>query len=614
MCGIFGFVGANARPSDLVVGGLRRLEYRGYDSWGVACTPPDGNAAKLRVLKSVGKISRTVDDELLPVSSPAPSAIGHTRWATHGSPNETNAHPHLSRDGRLAVVHNGIIENHRELRAHLERLGYVFRSETDTETIVHLLHHNLEQTASFTEGFAKTLRELRGAFGLAVLDARQPDKLYAARMGSPLVVGLSGDRQYLSSDANALVSHTKEVIYLDDGEWAELSRDGAETFTFGRVATHKESQTLEVETEAVSLGDFPHYMLKEIHDQPHAMRDVLRGRLLHSEASVNLAGLADLDKKPINRVKILACGSSWHAGLVGKHYFEELAQLPTEVEYASEFRYRSAVIEPGTLVVAISQSGETADTLAGLKESIRRGASALGVVNVVGSSIARECGRGVYLHAGPEFGVAATKSFTNQLIVLLQLALYFGRKRGMSIRQGLQLLNALEALPDMAADVVAKAEGILEIAEQFVDSNHFLYIGRSTEYPIALEGALKLKEVSYIHAEGMPAAELKHGPIALINEEMPVVVIGTQSFIMDKIASNVQEIRARGGRVISVCCEENDVLPSLSDHVVTVPKAHDLVSPILATIPTQLLAYYLAALRGCDVDQPRNLAKSVTVE
>jgi glucosamine--fructose-6-phosphate aminotransferase (isomerizing) len=611
MCGIFGFVGQKASPAEIVVGGLKRLEYRGYDSWGIAC-PHGGN--RLVVHKSTGKISRSSREDLINIDEPVSASIGHTRWATHGPPTERNAHPHLSADGRFAVVHNGIIENHRELRRFLEELGYVFLSDTDTETIVHLLHYNAKEFEDFQEALAVTLKELRGAFGLAIIDARQPNALFAARMGSPLVIGVSQDRHYLSSDANALLTHTKEVIFLDDGEWATLTGTGIHTFTLGREATHKSVQLLELETESVSLGQFPHFMLKEIYDQPATFQDVLRGRLLHGEASINLAGLADLERTNVSRIKILACGSSWHAGLVGKHYFEELAQLPTEVEYASEFRYRSAVIEPGTLVIAISQSGETADTLAGLRESMRRGALALGVVNVVGSTIARECGRGVYLHAGPEYGVAATKSFTNQLIVLLQLAIHFGRKRGMPLRQGLQLLSALERLPELAAKTLEQAPLVREIVEGFVDSNHFLYIGRAMEYPIALEGALKLKEVSYIHAEGMPAAELKHGPIALINEEMPVVVVATQSFIMEKVASNVQEIRARGGRVISIMSEENEILRPLSDYVLTVPTTHDFTSPILATIPTQLIAYYLAVLRGCDVDQPRNLAKSVTVE
>ncbi len=612
MCGIFGFVGAVGSPGKIVVNGLRKLEYRGYDSWGVVAF--GGEAGRLRTLKSVGKISRAKDDELGPILADSVAAVGHTRWATHGPPTVGNAHPHLSRDGRLAVVHNGIIENHRELRQRLEAGGVAFASDTDTECIVHLLDDWLRRTNDFREALARTLRELRGAFGLGVLDARQPGKLFAVRMGSPLVVGLGDDRHYLSSDANALAGLAKDVIYLDDGEWAEL--DGAEpqTFNFERAPTVKQAQALSVQVADTDLGGFPHYMLKEIHDQPEAMRDVLRGRLLRSEATVQLAGLAGLEKLDLKRVKILACGSSWNAGLAGRHYFEELAGLPTDVEYSSEFRYRNAVIEPGTLVLALSQSGETADTLAGLREAIRKGATPLGVVNVVGSTIARECGRGVYLHAGPEFGVAATKSFTNQLIVLLQLALYFGRRRGLSIRLGLQILQALEKLPDHAAEALKTAPQIAAMVAEFVDRDHFLFIGRSMEHPIALEGALKLKEVSYIHAEGMPAAELKHGPIALVSERMPVVVVATQSFIMDKVASNVQEIRARGGRILAIVSAENDALDGLADHLIRVPTTHDFVSPILATIPTQLLAYHAAVQRGCDVDQPSNLAKSVTVE
>lgn len=609
MCGIFGFVGIEPVPGRLVTEGLRRLEYRGYDSWGVATLTP---GAPIAVLKQVGKISRTSEEDLRSLSEPAFAAIGHTRWATHGPPNQVNAHPHMSASGRIAVVHNGIIENYRDLRTLLESEGVHFISETDTEVIAHLLDRELSRVAHFHEALSRCLLELRGAFGLAILDREQPDRIFAVRMGSPLVVGVGDHVRFVSSDANALVAHTQQVIYLDDGEWADIGPDQVETFDFNRSATSKTAQQIELELAATELGSFPHYMLKEIFDQPNAIRDALSGRLLRGEATVKLDGLIGLEIPA--RIKVLACGSSWHAGLVGKYFFEELAGIPTEIEYASEFRYRSAVIEPHTLVIAMSQSGETADTLAGLRESVRRGANPLGIVNVVGSSIARECGRGVYIHAGPEFGVAATKSFINQLIVLLLVAIHFGRKRGMSIRQGLDLLSALEVLPELTSKVLEQSDRVREIVHQYVSADNFLYIGRSLEYPIALEGALKLKEVSYIHAEGLPAAELKHGPIALITPEMPIVVVATQSFILDKVASNVQEIRARGGRIIAVISEENHEFDDLADHVIPVPTTHDIVSPILATIPTQLIAYHLAVLRGCDVDQPRNLAKSVTVE
>lgn len=609
MCGIFGFVASEPSSADVVVEGLRRLEYRGYDSWGIATTDPAG---KLTIAKDVGKISRTTQDELTEITRSAIAAIGHTRWATHGAPSKRNAHPHVSASGRLAVVHNGIIENHRELRTLLEAEGYVFQSETDTEVIAHLLDRELARTGDIRDAISRVVLELRGAFGLAILDAENPERIFAVRLGSPLVIGIGEDRRYVASDANALVAHADHVIYLDDGEWAEVSSDKVATFDFHREATLKTAQLIDLELAATELGSFPHYMLKEIYDQPHAISDVLRGRLLPSEATVQFAGLSGLALP--SRIKMLACGTSWHAALMGKYYFEELAHIPAEVEYASEFRYRNSVIEPGTLVIAISQSGETADTLAGLRESIRRGAQALGVVNVVGSSIARECGRGIYTHAGPEFGVAATKSFTNQVIVLLMLAIYFGRQRGMSLRQGLELLGALERLPEQSEMVLQQDDFIHHVAEEYVQANNFLYIGRSLEFPIALEGALKLKEVSYIHAEGLPAAELKHGPIALITPEMPTVVIATQSFILDKVASNVQEIRARGGRIISIVSEENTDFEPLSDQTIRVPRTHDMVSPILASIPAQLLAYHLAVLRGCDVDQPRNLAKSVTVE
>lgn len=609
MCGIFGFVGAEPTSATLVIDGLRRLEYRGYDSWGVASAHP---TRPLRVVKRVGKISRSTDGDMADLAEPATAAVGHTRWATHGRPDQVNAHPHTSSDGMIAVVHNGIIENYRELRQLLESEGYDFRTQTDTEVVAHLLDRELNRAGNFHEALSRTLLELRGAFGLGIIDARQPDKLFAARMGSPLVIGIGDNMRLVSSDPNAMASHAQQVIYLDDGEWAEIGPGVVSTFDFHRSVTSKIAQEVELELAATELGEFKHYMLKEIFEQPQAIEDALSGRLVPGEATVQLAGLSGL-RTPA-RIKILACGSSWHAGQVGRYYFEEIARLPTEVEYASEFRYRTSVIEPDTLVMAISQSGETADTLAGLKESMRRGAQALGIVNVVGSSIARECGRGVYLHAGPEFGVAATKSFINQLVVLLLLAIYFGRLRGMSIRQGLELLRVLEELPEQMRQVLARNDQVEQIAHQFIDAENFLYIGRSMEYPIALEGALKLKEVSYIHAEGLPAAELKHGPIALITHEMPVVVLATQTFILDKLLSNVQEIRARGGRVIAIVSEGIHGFDDLAEHVISVPSANDLVSPILATAPTQLLAYHLALLRGCDVDQPRNLAKSVTVE
>ena len=612
MCGIFGYVANGHTTPEIVIDGLRRLEYRGYDSWGIASL----NAGEpVELVRAVGKVSRTSDEELRGFTRPASLCMGHTRWATHGEPSERNAHPHRSQSGRILVVHNGIIENHRELRGLLESEDYVFRSATDTEVIAQLLDRNLKRTPNFDEALSLTLLELKGAFGLAIMDTTQPDRLFAVRMGSPLVVGVDEDRCLISSDANALAAYTKQMIYLDDGEWAEVTREGVVTYDFHRAATGKIAEQIEIDVAASELGNFNHYMLKEIYDQPESMKNAIRGRLLHGEATARLAGLEDLGERyQPSRIKILACGTSWHAALVGRYYFEELTRVPTEVEYASEFRYRNAVIEPGTLVIAMSQSGETADTLAGLRESKRLGATPLGIVNVVGSSIARECGRGVYLHAGPEFGVAATKSFTNQLIILLILAVYFGRQRGMSIRQGIELLNAIEQLPELAKQTLALDDQIKEIASEFTDASNFLYIGRSMEFPIALEGALKLKEVSYIHAEGLPAAELKHGPIALITPELPTVVIATQSFILDKVASSVQEIKARGGRIIAIVSDENREFDSLADHLIRVPTAHDFVSPILATIPTQLLAYHLAVLRGCDVDQPRNLAKSVTVE
>lgn len=612
MCGIFGFVADPPKTADTTLEGLRRLEYRGYDSWGVAAVSP---SQPIRVLRRVGKISRTAADELAPLQVTVTASIGHTRWATHGPPTVENAHPHLSRSGRIAVVHNGIIENARALRAVLESEGYCFQSATDTEAVAHLIERELENGDDFCTAISRALLALRGAFGLAILDERQPGRLYAVRMGSPLVVGLGINCNWVSSDANALAAHARSVIYLSDGEWAEVSASSVSTFDFHCSATAQEAEAIAVDPLVADLCGYPHYMLKEIHEQPDAIRDALRGRLVFEEAMTQFGGLSGLaDLKYPGRVKILACGSSWHAGLIGRQWFEDLSRIATEAEYASEFRYRNPAIEPGTLVIAISQSGETADTLAALREAVRRGAQALGIVNVVGSTIARECSRGVYLHAGPEFGVAATKSFVNQLVVLLMLAVHLGRRRGLSVRDGLALLNALEELPSQVEKALATEAQVRSVAEQFVDSENFLCIGRGLEYPIALEAALKLKEVSYVHAEGMPAAELKHGPIALITEQTPVVVLSAQQSVSDKMCNNVEEIKARGGRIILVCSERQGGLGRSADEVITVPSSHDLVSPILSVVPTQLLAYHLAVLRGSDVDQPRNLAKSVTVE
>lgn len=619
MCGIYGFVATTARPACQVMEGLRRLEYRGYDSWGIALLPdstPSGETPeKLVVVKQAGKISRTSGGDFPQLTQDCHVAIGHTRWATHGAPSEVNAHPHLSQNGRFAVAHNGIVENFYELRQSLTDAGFTFVSETDTEVISHLIQSEVDAQGEFTKGFASALQRLRGAFGLAVLDAEQPGRLFAVRLGSPLVIGVGEDAHYIASDANALVVHTHKVLYLKEGEWAEISADRVETFDFANTATLHAPELLPFEAFAVEKGTFAHFMLKEIFEQPRVLTDALRGRLLHGEASIHLGGLEQFRGKFCpRRIKILACGSSWHAALVGRHYFEELALIPTDVEYASEFRYRNAIVEPETLVIAISQSGETADTLAGLRESVRRGAVPFGIVNVVGSTIARECDQGVYLHAGPELGVAATKSFLNQIVVLLMMALFFGRKRTMSLRQGLEIITALESLPDLVERTLGLNDSIRDLSERFWERSNFLYIGRALEYPIALEGALKLKEVSYIHAEGLPAAELKHGPIALITPQMPTVVVATQQFILDKVASNVAEIRARGGETIAVVSEENQRFRTIADHCIEVPRASDWISPILATVPLQLLAYHLAVRRGCDVDQPRNLAKSVTVE
>ena len=612
MCGIVGYLGPrDAAP--ILMEGLRRLEYRGYDSAGISIITQEGDLA---TLKKPGKIS--VLEEALEEAPPKGTCgIAHTRWATHGAPTEANAHPHFSADGDIAVVHNGIIENADALRKDLQKLGYEFRSETDTEVIIHLIDEGFKGNKTLEDAVAAALLQVEGAYGIAVLSSRDPGKIVAARNGSPLLLGIGKNGEYLvGSDASALVTHTRDVVYLDDGDIAVLNGDGHWTFHLERGVVTRPIQRVTWDLGAIEKEGFDHFMLKEIFEQPSSLRDVLRGRLLPEEGVSRLGGVtvSDLELLRIKRIIITACGTSWHSALLGEYMLEELARVPVEVEYASEFRYKSPLVDETTLVIAISQSGETADTLAALREGKRRGAPTMGIVNAVGSTIARETDFGVYLHAGPEIGVASTKAFTSQVVALALFALYLGRRRGLSLEAGHRLVRALSALPNQVERVLALDSEIQALAEKYMECRNFLYLGRGYQFPVALEGALKLKEVSYIHAEGYPAAEMKHGPIALIDDDMPVVALAPAGPIYPKVLSNIEEVRARHGRVIAVVTEGNTEIHEKVDHVISVPSSLTPVQPILTSIPLQLLAYHMAVLRGCDVDQPRNLVKSVTVE
>jgi len=610
MCGIFAYIGPDV-GEDLLVQGLKRLEYRGYDSWGLAL----GRGDEVVLFRRVGRITSAETPDLRSGAGREYwCGIAHTRWATHGVPSEGNAHPHTDCTGRLAVVHNGIIENHTVLRRQLESWGHVFRSETDTEVIPHLIEELMKKGDGFRQAFLGAMKLLEGTYGLAAIHADEPGVILAARHGSPMVLGLGDDGMMLASDPAPLVAHTRRVIYLDDGDAATLRADGFETHDLEDTPVTKKVEQISFDLPDIERGGYAHFMLKEIFEQPETIQNAFRGRIVRSEGTAKLGGV---DESLLRRVKschILACGTSWHAALIGKLLMENLAHLPTRVDYAAEFRYANPALEPDTLVIAISQSGETADTLAGVREAKLRGADAIGICNVVGSTIARECGQGVYIHAGPEIGVASTKAFTGQLTVLVLLAIYMGRLRGMGLRDGLQYLQAVEELPEKVRTVLSRDEEVQAIAAEYADARNFLYIGRLYEYPVALEGALKLKEISYIHAEGIPAAELKHGPIALIDPDMPTVVVAAQSGILSKMMGNVQEIKARGGRILAVAREGDTELERLVEHTIFIPPTLDPLAPILAAVPLQLLAYHIAVHRGCDVDRPRNLAKSVTVE
>jgi glucosamine--fructose-6-phosphate aminotransferase (isomerizing) len=608
MCGIVGYVGDRA-ASSLLIEGLKRLEYRGYDSAGIAMS----NGHGLEMRKAKGKISVL---ENVVNRNPIHGSVGiaHTRWATHGQPNECNAHPHTDCTNTIAVVHNGIIENFSALRKMLQSQGHTFKSETDTEVLAHLIEAAFD--GKLEDAVIDALSLVQGTYGIAVISSQDPDKIVCARQGSPLLIGLGEHEHYVASDVAAILQHTRRVVYLDDGEMGVLTGDHYEVLDLDARRISKGVSRIDWSLDEIEKGGFEHFMLKEIFEQPQTIENTMRGRLVTEEGFSKLGGLnlSKEDLLAIDQVVITACGTSWHSGLIGGMYIEELARIRAEVEYASEFRYRNPIVTDKTLCIVVSQSGETADTLAAMREAKRRGAKTLGLVNVVGSTIAREDDGGIYLHAGPEIGVASTKAFTSQVIALSLLTLKLARLRTMSVVQGREVATAMLQLPRQIQAILDRASEIEEIAERFKDATNFLYLGRGYNFPVALEGALKLKEISYIHAEGYPAAEMKHGPIALIDSEMPVVFVAPHDSVFDKVVSNIQEVKARGGRVICITSQDEPVLDGLIDFEIRVPQTIDMLYPILTVIPLQLLAYYIAVKRGLNVDQPRNLAKSVTVE
>ena len=610
MCGIVGYVG-HRECLPILIEGLKRLEYRGYDSAGVAL---HGDGA-LQIVKAAGKI-RQLEAKLLTQPVHGRSGMGHTRWATHGEPNDINAHPHTDEAQQVALVHNGIIENFSTLKSALVAEGHVFTTDTDTEVLAHLIEKYLKRGLKLERAVGAALRDVDGTYGIVVMCTSEPGVLVGARNGSPMVVGIAEGEYYLASDVAAILEHTRQVIYLDDGEMAVLTSKGFHTATIAHERVEKEVHDVDWDLSQIEKGGYEHFMLKEIMEQPDAVRNAMRGRLIVEEGLAKLGGLnlTAEQLRDVRRIIILGCGTSWHAGLIGEYMLEEFARIPVEVEYASEFRYRNPIIDEGTLVMVISQSGETIDTLAAMREARRRGAKVLGIVNVVGSTIARESDGGVYIHAGPEIGVASTKAFTSQVTVLALLTLLLGRHRGMSRDLGLEVARELQALPGKIERALQARDAVRRIAEQYGRHDNFIYLGRGFHFPVALEGALKLKEISYIHAEGYPAAEMKHGPIALIDEHMPVVFICTRDSAYEKVMSNMMEVRARKGHIIAVATEGDTEVKSRADHVLYVPGTIPMLQPILSVIPLQLLAYDIATARGCDVDQPRNLAKSVTVE
>jgi glucosamine--fructose-6-phosphate aminotransferase (isomerizing) len=614
MCGIVAYIGPKeAYP--ILVKGLKRLEYRGYDSAGIALIQNN----EIRLVKQKGKVS---DLELLASETSVIGSIGigHTRWATHGEPNQVNAHPHLNSDASIAVIHNGIIENYASLKEELQKRGYIFKSDTDTEVLVHLIDEILKiEKCSLKDAVRLALNEVSGAYAIAVISLKEPNTMIGARKGSPLILGIGENEFFIASDATPVVEYTKKVIYLKDEEMVELNRDGSfEILTIHNEAISPKIQELELKLEMIEKGGYEHFMLKEIFEQPKSIFDSIRGRIDSNEGTIKLGGLEEYKTRILNakRIIIVSCGTSWHAGLLAEYLFEDLARVNVEVEYASEFRYRNPVIDSDDIVIAISQSGETADTLAAIEMAKQKGCLILGVCNVVGSSIPRASHAGCYTHAGPEIGVASTKAFTAQVSVLTLMALWIAERKGtMTPSEIKQILIELENIPSKIEKTLENSvDQIKDIAKKFYESRNFLYLGRGYNFPAALEGALKLKEISYIHAEGYPAAEMKHGPIALIDEEMPVVVLANNDSIHEKIINNIQEVVARKGQVIAITTANDVEINKLAKHIIEVPETVECLSPILASVPLQLLSYYIALMRGCNVDQPRNLAKSVTVE
>lgn len=611
MCGIVGYIGfREAWP--IVIKGLYRLEYRGYDSAGIALMNEI-----LNIYKKAGKVSdleKSVENEDLKGTI----GMGHTRWATHGEPSDRNSHPHTSGDGRLAIIHNGIIENYSTLKEALLSRGHIFKSDTDTEVLIHLIEDIQQQTGlDLRESVRIALNEVIGAYAIVIMSKDEPDELIAARKGSPMVLGVGEKEYFIASDASPIIEYTKNVIYLNDNEIAYIKRNELLIKNINNVVQIPYVQELELKLEMLEKGGFDHFMLKEIYEQPRSIKDCMRGRIYPQKALVQLGGIKEYAEKlkNIDRIIIVACGTSWHAGLVGEYLIEEYARIPVEVEYASEFRYRNPIISEKDIVIAVSQSGETADTMAAIELAKEKGATIFGICNVVGASIPRLSHAGVYTHAGPEIGVASTKAFTAQVTVLTLMALYMAQQKGTITQSKLiDLLTELDNIPSMVEKCLLSNDRIKEIASKFKDARNFLFLGRGSGFPVALEGALKLKEISYIHAEGYPAAEMKHGPIALIDEEMPVVFIATKNSSYEKVISNIQEVKARKGKIIAIVTEGDTTVKNMADYVIEIPDADEIFLPLLATIPLQLLSYHIAVMRGCNVDQPRNLAKSVTVE
>jgi glucosamine--fructose-6-phosphate aminotransferase (isomerizing) len=610
MCGIVGYIG-NRNAKEILIDGLKKLEYRGYDSAGIAIF----SNKNILVVKEKGKVSFL--EELLSKNNEISNiGIAHTRWATHGEPSKKNAHPQTDCNGDIAIVHNGIIENYQTLRKFLENKGHSFKSDTDTEIFAHLIEDNYKSIKNIVDAIVLAMKEVIGSYAFAIISKHEPDKIFACKKGSPLIIGKGQEEMFLASDISALVKYTKDVIYVEEDEIVVLTKNDFAFYNINKIKLDKKIHKVLIDISDIEKGGFPHYMLKEIYEQPQTIENAIRGRIDFENANARLDGLDNnIERiKKCKRIILSGCGTSWHAGLIGKYFIENFARIPTEVEYASEFRYRNPILNENVLTFFISQSGETADTIAALRESKRKGALALGICNVVNSTIARETDGGVYLHAGPEIGVASTKAFTSQITVLFLISILLGRLNNLSFEEAYNYLDELKSLPKKVNETLKYASLIENIASEISNNSNALFLGRGVNYPVALEGALKLKEISYIHAEGYPAAEMKHGPIALIDENMPVIFIATQDPLYEKIISNIEEVKARKGKIIIICNENDEKLRHYSDYIIPVPKTLPFLSPIINVIPLQLLAYYTAIKRGCNVDQPRNLAKSVTVE